>query len=185
MNSYRINSNYAKALLMLASEVGDIDRVAEDMRLVGSVATANRELASVFSSPVVKADKKAAILRDLFADHVGEATMAFLVFVVRKNRTANLAGISEAYLDLWRGERGIVLSDFVSYQPIDDSAREMVARIVGDYTGRKVELQDRTDARMLGGFKLEFDHNMYDARIRTKIRKLRREFARNDYESKL
>ena len=53
------------------------------------------------------------------------------------------------------------------------------------HTGRKVELQDRTDARMLGGFKLEFDHNMYDARIRTKIRKLRREFARNDYESKL
>lgn len=185
MNSYRINTNYAKALIMLASEVDSIDRVADDMRLVGEVAAANRELSAVFTNPVVKSDKKAAILKELFVDRVCEATMAFLVFVVRKNRTANLRGISEAYLEQWRNERGIVLSDLVTHQPIDDSAREMVIRLVGEFTGRTVELHDRTDARMLGGFKLEFDHNMYDARIRTKIRKLRREFARNDYESKL
>ncbi len=185
MNSYRINTNYAKALLMLATDTGVIDRVAEDMRLVGDVAASNRELAAVFSNPVFKADKKTAILRELFADHVCEATMAFLLFVVRKNRTANLHGISEAYLELWREERGIVLSDLVTHQPIDDTAREMVTRLVSDYTGKQVELHDRTDHKMLGGFKLEFNHNMYDARIRTKIRKLRIEFARNDYESKL
>ena len=167
MNSYRINTNYAKALLMLATDTGVIDRVAEDMRLVGDVAASNRELAAVFSNPVFKADKKTAILRELFADH------------------ANLRGISEAYLELWREERGIVLSDLVTHQPIDDTAREMVTRLVSDYTGKQVELHDRTDHKMLGGFKLEFNHNMYDARIRTKIRKLRIEFARNDYESKL
>ena len=38
---------------------------------------------------------------------------------------------------------------------------------------------------MLGGFKLEFNHNMYDARLRTKILKLRKEFSKNIYESKL
>ena len=78
-----------------------------------------------------------------------------------------------------------MLSDLVTHQPIDDTAREMVTRLVSDYTGKQVELHDRTDHKMLGGFKLEFNHNMYDARIRTKIRKLRIEFARNDYESKL
>ena len=41
------------------------------------------------------------------------------------------------------------------------------------------------NAHMLGGFKLEFDHNMYDARLRTKIRKLRKAFSENEYESKL
>ena len=37
MNNYRINKNYAKALFMLAAERGQVDRVADDMRLVGSV----------------------------------------------------------------------------------------------------------------------------------------------------
>ena len=185
MNNYRINNNYAKALLMLATDVADIDRVADDMRLVADVAASNRELTAVFANPIFKADKKAAILHDLFADKVSEVTMTFLAFVVRKNRSTSLRGIADAYLDQWREQRGIVFSDLVTHQPVDDSAREAVARLVGEYTGRKVELHDRTDSHMLGGFKLEFDHNMYDARIRTKIRKLRLEFARNDYESKL
>ena len=185
MNNYRINTNYAKALLLLATDRGDIDRVADDMRLVGSVASGSRELTAVFANPTVKVDKKVAILRDLFADHVSDTTLAFLLFVVRKNRSASLQGISNAYLDMWRGVKGIVLSDLVTHQPIDETAREMVTRLVGEHTGKQVELHDRIDQNMLGGFKLEFDHTMYDARIRTKIRKLRNEFARNDYESKL
>ena len=185
MNSYRINTNYAKALFMLATDTGEIDRVADDMRLVGDVMAENRELSVVFANPVVRPDKKVAIVRELFDGHVSQSTMAFLVFVVRKNRTVNLRGISEAYVGMWRDARGIVLSDLVTYQPIDDVARKIVTEMVAGYTGKEVELHDHTDSKMLGGFKLEFDNKLYDARIRTKIRKLLQEFAKNDYESKL
>lgn len=185
MNSYRINTNYAKALFMVASETADIDRVADDMRLVGSVFAENRELNVLFANPTVRQDKKAAIVRDLFTDKVSDCTMTFLLFVVRKNRSVSLRGICDAYLSLHRDARGIVLSDLVTHQPIDDKARQTVIDLVAEFTGKQVELLDHTDPNMLGGFKLEFDHNMYDARIRTKIRKLRNEFAKNDYESKL
>ena len=57
--------------------------------------------------------------------------------------------------------------------------------MVEKYTGKKVELNARTDPKMLGGFKLEFDHKMYDARLLTKLLKLRKEFSKNVYESKL
>ena len=185
MNNYRINTNYAKALFLLAGDRGQADRVADDMRLVAQVTAENHELAVVFANPTLRHDKKTAIIQALFADRVCAETMAFLTFVVRKNRSVNLNGISNAYLDIYREARGIVLSDLVTHQPIDDSARSEVTKLVAQYTGKQVELHDRTDARMLGGFKLEFDHNMYDARIRTKIRKLRLAFANNEYESKL
>lgn len=185
MNNYRINTNYAKALFMLSTERGVTDRVADDMRLVNSICAENHELNVVFSNPTIRYDKKTGIVEALFAKQVSEETMAFLRFVVRKNRTVNLRGISEAFLDLYRESKGVVLSDLVTHHPIDESAREMVTRMVSEYTGKQVELRDHTDEKMLGGFKLEFDHNLYDARIRTKIRKLRLEFAKNDYESKL
>ena len=111
--------------------------------------------------------------------------MAFLVFVTRKNRSVNMRGIADAYVEMFRDYRGIVFSDLVTHQPIDDIARKMVTEMVEAYTGKTVELHDRTDPKMLGCFKLEFDNKMYDARIRTKIRRMRIEFARNDYESKL
>jgi F-type H+-transporting ATPase subunit delta len=185
MSTYRINNNYAKALFMLASDNGYIDRVADDMKLISSVMAENRELAVVLGNPVVRGDKKSAIVQDLFASRVCEDTMAFLIFLVRKNRSVNLRGISEAYLTIYREAKGIVLSDLVTHQPIDDNARTMVTRMVEEYTGKSVELHDHTDPNMLGSFKLEFDNKMYDARIRTKIRKLRIAFAKNEYESKL
>lgn len=185
MTSYRINTNYAKALLMLATDRQDVDRVADDMRMVSQVTAENHELSVVFANPVLPADKKASIVRELFTDHVCDTTMAFLVFLVRKNRSVNMHGVSEAYLDMWRDVKGIVLSNLSTYQPVDEEARKLVTQMVQDYTGRHVELHEDTDAQMLGGFKLEFDHKMYDARLRTKIRKLRQEFAKNDYESKL
>ena len=185
MSNYRINTGYAKALFMLSSDTGHLDRVAEDMKLIGSVMADNRELAVVLGNPVVRGDKKNAIVQEIFAPHVCEDTKAFLTFLVRKNRSVNLRGISDAFMTLYRDAKGIVLSDLVTLQPIDDNARAMVTRMVEEYTGKTVELHDRTDPDMLGSFKLEFDNKMYDARIRTKIRKLRIAFAKNEYESKL
>ena len=185
MSNYRINNNYAKALFMLATDTDNADRVADDMKLITSVMAENRELAVVLGNPVVRGDKKSAIVQDLFASSVCEDTMAFLIFLVRKNRSVNLRGISEAYLTIYRDAKGIVLSDLVTHQPIDENARTMVTRMIEEYTGKTVELHDRTDPKMLGSFKLEFDNKMYDARIRTKIRRLRIAFAKNEYESKL
>ena len=185
MNDYRINISYAKALLMTAEEKKAADKVAEDMRLVNDVCKENRVLTAVFANPVIRPDRKAGIVRELFGEHCGEFSMTFLLFVVRKNRSVNFRGISDAYLNLYRESRGIVLADLVTHQPTDAAAEATVKELVEKYTGKKVELNAHTDERMLGGFKLEFDHNMYDARLRTKILKLRKEFSKNIYESKL
>lgn len=184
MNNYRVNTHYAKALFMLAEEA-DMKRVADDMRMVGTVCAENRELAVIFANPVIRPDKKSAVVRALFDGRVSDITMAFLLFVVKKNRSVSLRGICEAYLDLYREHNGIVKTDLVTHQPVDDEANRLIVELVEHYTGKRVEMHATTDAHMLGGFKLEFDHNMYDARLRTKLLKMRQEFVKNDYESKL
>ena len=185
MNDYRINISYAKALLMTAEEKQVAERVSDDMRLVNAVCKENRVLGAVFSNPVIRPDRKAGIVGNLFGEHCCEVSMAFLLFVVKKNRSVNLRGISEAYLELYRESRGIVLTDLTTHKPTDESARKEIVEMVEKYTGKKVELNAHTDKKMLGGFKLEFDHNMYDARLGTKILKLRKEFSKNVYESKI
>ena len=143
------------------------------------------ELNALFANPVIKGEKKVGIVKEIFDGKVSKETMLFLVFVARKNRTIYMRGIADAYVEMWRDYRGIVKSDLVTHQPIDEVARKMVTEMVANYTGKTVELHDRTDPKMLGCFKLEFDGKMYDARIRTKIKRLRTQFAKNDYESKL
>lgn len=185
MQDYRININYAKALFMLAGEQGEQDAVAADMRLVNAVSTENRELNTVFRNPEVKMSKKVTIVDALFAEHVGRTTLAFLEFVVRKNRSVNLRGISAAYLDLFREDHGIVLSTFTTAEPVDQELLDQVSKAVADHTGKQVELVAKTDPKIIGGFAMEFDNTIYDARLSTRLVKLRQQFEKNIYESKL
>ena len=78
---------------MLAGDRGEQELVATDMRLVHQVSSQKRELNVIFRNPEIKMSKKAAIVRDLFAEHVSTTTLAFLDFVVHKNRSVNLRGI--------------------------------------------------------------------------------------------
>lgn len=185
MNDYRINQNYAKALLMLANDLDCAQRVRQDMELVEAVCAENRELAVVFANPSIGQAKKAAILHDLFAQRVDRATLAFLDFVVRKRRAVNLKGIASSYVEQYCDQCNIVRADMVTRLPITDEAVERMAGLVSEYTHKQVKLNHTTDNKMLGSFKLTFDSKMYDARLRTKIARLRAEFSRNDYESKL
>lgn len=185
MEDYRINTNYAKALFLLASELHILDAVAEDMRLVYNVCSENRELNVVFKNPVIKVDKKVNIVNELFADKIDKTSLTFLFFVVRKNRSVNLKGISDAFVNMYRKSKNIILTEVLSASELDSQSIQIIRQMVGDLTQKQVELVSSVDNNMIGGFKMEFDNNLYDATIDAKLAKLRREFGANKYESKL
>lgn len=185
MENYRINTNYAKALFLVAADEGQLDAVSDDMRLVADTCADNHILSTVFANPVIPEHRKTAVLRDLFADRVSRVSMLFMDFVVRKRRTVNLRGIADAFIQLYRDHNGIVLSRLVTATSVSDEVKEAVCRKVGDFTHKSVELHTEVDPDILGGMSIEFDGNMYDARISTAIARLRNEFSKNVYESKL
>lgn len=170
---------------MLSHDLGEQDAVAEDMRLVKTVCEENRELNVIFRNPEMKVSKKVAIVEDLFGQKVCKTTMAFLDFVVRKNRSFNLRGIAGSFLDLYRDSHNIVLSKFTTAEAVDQSVLDMVSQAISAHTHKAVELETKTDPRIIGGFAMEFDNNIYDARLSSRLVKLRQQFDKNVYESKL
>ncbi|MBR5778560.1 MAG: ATP synthase F1 subunit delta [Bacteroidales bacterium] len=182
MENYRINTNYAKSLFLLATDTEKVDVVYNDMRMVRDVFSENHVLNVVFANPVIKDSKKMAIANDLFGEKVDDLTMLFIRFVVKKHRVVNLKGIALSYMDLYRESNNIVLSELRTAIDVDEETKEIIKQIVGDYTHCNVELNTITDNKMLGGFCVSFDNNLYDARLRTRIAKLRKEFSKNVYE---
>lgn len=185
MEDYRINVNYAKALFIVASEASMLDDVCRDMRLVGEVCAENRTLNVVFANPVIREGKKVAILNDLFATRVSKISMLFLAFVAKKRRSINLRGIAGAFVEMYRQEKGIVLSHLVTATEVDDNARQAVSDALAKYTKKAVELQTKVYPEIMGGFSVAFDNNLYDATLSTAVARLRKEFSKNVYESKL
>ena len=185
MKGYRVNINYAKALYLLAAELRQEERVVQDMRLVGDVCRENHLLNVTLDNPTLREARKASIVRELFGPHVSDITLAFLVFVTRKRRAVHLRGISEAYIDLYRNNHNMVLSEVRTATEMAQDVYEDIRHKVSDYTGKEVEIEKVLDRNMLGGVCITFDNNMYDARLRTKVDRLRKEFSRNVYEKRL
>lgn len=185
MEGYRININYAKALFLVTRDMDQLEAACVDMRLVNKVCAENHLLVTVFANPVIPEHKKISIVKELFEERVSKVTMLFLVFVVRKRRSVNLKGISNAFIELYRNYKGIVLSHLVTATDADLATCEAIEQVVSRHTNKSVELTTEVDSTAIGGFSVTFDGKMYDARLSTQVAKLRKEFSKNVYESKL
>ena len=86
MGSIRVASRYAKALLGLASERGELKSVEADLNSLSSLVDSSREFELLLVSPVVKPDQKKSVLEKLLKDKLSEVTFSFIMLLVSKGR---------------------------------------------------------------------------------------------------
>lgn len=185
MNDYRIHQHYAKALFLLSQDLGQTDIVMQDMTTVEAVFAEHHVLNTVIGNPTIRDNKKCNIISDLFSDHVSKTSLAFLLFVVKQRRGINLRGIAKAFQQLYRDANGIVVAKVRTAADMTPQLTEQLRDKVADFTHKQVEMECETTNKIMGGFQLMFDTYLVDARLQTRIDRMRREFSRNDYESKL
>ena len=94
----RVSYRYAKSLLDLALDKGQLEQVYEDMQLILSTIKGSRELLVLLESPIIKTDKKQDILKEVFGGKLGVITTAFIDIITRKRREAELDNVAESFI---------------------------------------------------------------------------------------
>ena len=176
MKGLKIASRYAKALIDIATEQNALDRIAGDMRLVLDSCKANHEFVVFLRSPVIKSDKKRAILKEIFDSSVSEVTMKFLEIIASKNREMFLPAIAESFVSQYKILRNIHTADIVTAMPMDEALRNEVKDLVKRYTHTEVELHESVNPDIIGGYILTMEDKQDDTSLRTKLNKLKRSF---------
>jgi F-type H+-transporting ATPase subunit delta len=173
---------YARSLMELAQEKGVLAGVHEDMRLVGSTCAANRELVVLLNSPVVKADKKDRVLDQVFAGKVGQLTATFMGILVRKGRERLLPDVAQAFSELYKISKNIVVAHVSSAVPLSAGARAKVLAIAEkQHPGKSIELVEKVDPALIGGVTIRIGDELYDGTVSRRLADLRREFSKNPY----
>jgi len=101
MHSPRLAARYAKSLIDLSVEKGQLEQVFADMQWLQSVCKSNRDVVALLRSPVINADTKKKILEKITAGPVaGFAKAGFsaaqvpdLISSTAYGASANLAGL--------------------------------------------------------------------------------------------
>lgn len=175
-------SRYVKSLLGLAIEQKVLEEVHKDMLLFAKVVAENHNFALMLRSPVIAHDKKNDILAKIFKGKVNGLTMAFFDIITRKNREPLLPGIAREFHNAYNEHKGITKATVTSAVPLDSKLRSDFENLVRKYGEKKdVELVEKVDPEMIGGFVLNVGDRQIDASIKNKIKALKVKFSQNPY----
>lgn len=177
----RVSFRYAKSLLDLSLEKGQLEQVREDMQLVLDTIRDNHELSLMLKSPIIKTDKKNEVLKAIFGGKIGVISSEFINIITHKRREMELEGIASAFLAQYKNHKKILTAVITTASGLDKGLREKVLQIVKGSTQAEVELTEKVNKDLIGGFVLRVGDQQVDASIRRQIRNLDRSFSENPY----
>ena len=185
MTETRVSHIYAKSLLDLSLEKGQLEQVREDMQLVLDTIRENHELGVMLKSPVIKTDKKQEVLKAIFGGKIGVISSEFIDVITRKRREAELEGIADAFLSQYKKHKQILTAVITTASGLDKTLREKVLQIVKGSTNSEVELTEKVNKDLIGGFILRVGDQQVDASILRQIKNLDKTFSENPYIKEL
>lgn len=182
MANSRVASRYIKSLLGLAVEEGAIEEVHKDMQMFTAICKGNRDFVLMLRNPVIKHDVKRGILERTFKGKVHALTMAILGILTRKNREAILPDIAREFHHAYNEYKGVGSATVTTAVPIDAALRAQIELLVKQISMKStVEVEEKIDPEMIGGFVLNVNDKQVDASIKSKLQALRIKFQQNPY----
>ena len=186
MADQRVAARYAKSLLDLGKEMGTLDSVKADMDLLSKTMAESRDLRLLLRNPIVKHDKKLAILTAIFGGKVSDLTLRFFTILTQKNRESALEGMGTEFQVQYNAMQGIQMAQVTSATPLTPELRAQLQQLVMQQTGlAQVKLTEKVDPELIGGFVLRVGDNQVDDSVRTSLRKMRTSLQDTAFQQKL
>lgn len=182
MQSPRLAGRYAKSLVDLAQEKGQLEVVYKDMQYLQQVVKHSREFVNLVKSPVIKADKKNAIIEAVTKGKVSEMTAGFNRLLVLKGRENVIPEIVNAFIDQYNAIKGVHKVRLTTASEASEDLRQsMISKLKAEAGLANVELEAKVDESLIGGFVLEFQNKKIDASVLRDLKDVKKQFMRNDY----
>lgn len=177
MQETKVAIRYAKSLLGLVAEKGQLDEAYRDMVLIHEAVSGSHELRVMLNSPVISSDRKLAVLNAIFDKQLGEATRLFLALLTKNGREDVLGGVAASFLAQYKELKGITTAKVVSASVLTDDVRKRILDILSKEVGGEVELEVSVNPELIGGFVLSIGDRQLDTSILSKVNALRQELG--------
>lgn len=162
---------YVQAIVEVAREQQSFDAWQQDLQRLGATVE-DRAVATYLQNPSVQsAEKKKAmdiILRDAQPEARNLAHM-----LVDGHRTGIIPELAELFDEAVLAERGIVMADVTTAEPLDEDAQQAVRERLSTIVGKDVGVRMHTDPDIIGGLIAQIGDSVIDGSVQTRLRRLR------------
>jgi F-type H+-transporting ATPase subunit delta len=186
MQNPRLGTRYAKSLIDLSVERGELERVYQDMLYLQAATKESREFLNLLRSPVIKSDVKTKILDSVTEGRVSDLTRAFTTLMITKGRESNLPEIASSFVNQYKKLKGIHTVTLTTAVPVSDEVKgALVEQVRRTSDMQDIELEAKVDESLIGGFVLQVGDKMVDASISYDLKEVAKQFENNDFVYKV
>lgn len=173
MRNARVAKRYARSLFEAAQQNHALDQVRQSVELLSATLAQSAPLRALLRNPVISADRKVSILREIFSQRTHQLFGAFLELVCLKGRESILDQIAELFIELYNTWAGIVPASVTTAVEFPSDLVPRIQAIVARRFGGRPALKFVIDPTILGGIVIECGDIRLDASIAGQLDRLR------------
>ena len=175
MNAGVIASRYAKALLKYVGESGSGDKVYSQACVLGLRLMEIRQLRGFIENhSELPLDRKLELLRSALGEDLAPELVDFIHLVTVRRRMEYFSRMVYSFISSYRTAHNIKVGRVVTASPVD-GLRERLESLFHERTGADIQIHEKINPEILGGFIFEMDGYMLDASVETQFRRIRRQ----------
>jgi F-type H+-transporting ATPase subunit delta len=165
---------YAKALLDLGVEQGELDRIVDEMATLADAWETSADLRNVVENPLVAHPTKKAVVTEL-ADQIGATTTVrrAVQLLVDRRRTKALPYVARILRELADARKGVVRAEVTTAAPLSDAYYVRLQAQLEKMTSRRVVIDRRVDPSLIAGVVTRIGDRIIDGSLRTRLHSLR------------
>lgn len=173
MNSGVIASRYAKALLKYVQESGGGEKTYSQACVLGLRLMEIRQLRDfVEKHGEISLEKKTELLKASLGEEPTPELIDFLHLVASRRRMELFSRMLYSFIVQYRKTNNIKVGRLVTAAPVD-GLKERLEALFHERTGAEIQIHEKINPEILGGFVFEMDGYRLDASVESQFRKIR------------
>jgi F-type H+-transporting ATPase subunit delta len=170
MKNMVLPSRYAKAILELAVQEGQVDEVGRQLSQVSECVLGDRRLSAFWRSTRVSQDDKRNALQDVLEKLDALAVVRNTVnFLLDRGRLLHLADIAESYRAQAQEMAHSVEATVTAAAALGDEAVSRLGEGLSRAFGKRVIVRAEVDGQLLGGLMVRIGNTIVDGSVRGRL----------------
>jgi F-type H+-transporting ATPase subunit delta len=174
MSMASLARRYARALLELASEQKQVERVGKDLAELSSMWSESAELRELFGNPQFGLAARKSVLSELLSRAgVSPIVRNTALYLTDRNRVAALPEIARAFAELAEEADDAVRAEVTSAAALSEGYYAQLQKALEQATGKKVTIERKTDPALIAGVVTRVGDRVFDGSVRTRLEELK------------
>jgi F-type H+-transporting ATPase subunit delta len=170
-----LSRRYAKALFQLAVAENREDAVAGELAQFAEVF-AQPQLNHVLNDPAFSRQRRKNIVAQIAREiQLSELMTHFLELLIERDRVSFLPAIVERYHRMLDEKKGQAEARIVAANPLDEGDLRRLRESLEKISGKKIIVQQESDAALIGGVVVQLEGKIYDGSVRTQLEKMKKQ----------